>query len=78
MMAASATEILQVAQDQIDRLTAENARLREIVREFVRIRDWVIEAGGTEGPMPQIVIEQFARMQAPAYDAARAALKEPT
>ena len=45
------------------------------LRELLRIREWSIEAGGCEGPLPRDIIVKFAEMQLPAVEAAYIALR---
>ena len=52
--------------------------MREALEELLRVRDWAIKAGGTEGPLPHDVILKFAEMQSAAVDAAVAAIEKAT
>ena len=45
------------------------------LRELLRIREWSIEAGGCEGPLPRDIVVKFAEMQLPAVEAAYIALR---
>lgn len=56
------------------RLIVAAPDLLAALTDLVRIRDWCAQAGGAKGPLPQDVIHQFALMQIPAIDAARAAI----
>ena len=53
-------------------LIAAAPELIEVLNEFLQLRDWVIKAGGTEGPLPQDVINKFAEMQYAVTERARA------
>jgi hypothetical protein len=57
MMAAPATEILQVAQEEIARLTAENARLREALMTLTKAVFRVIKFRGCPDK-PLTAVEQ--------------------
>lgn len=48
--------------------------MREALEAMLATHDWVVEAGGTKGPLPNDVIEKFAALQLSAVDMARAAL----
>lgn len=52
--------------------------MREALEGLLRVRDWAIKAGGTEGPLPHDVIVKFAEMQSAAVDAAMAAIEKAT
>lgn len=54
----------------------ENSRLREALGELLKIHDWMVLVGGTEGPLPQEAITKAAEMQVPAINNARAALRQ--
>jgi hypothetical protein len=45
------------------RLIAASPKLLDAVKKFLLLRDWVIEAGGADGPLPQATIREFAKMQ---------------
>lgn len=58
------------------RLIAAAPDMLEALREILRVRDWAVMAGADKAPLPQDLIRQFALMQIPAIDAARAALSK--
>lgn len=66
--------IADVRTEEDARLMAASWELLEACREALSIRDWVIAAGGTEGPLNQVVINQFARMQLEMHEKMRAAI----
>lgn len=50
--------------------------LLAILKEFKAFRRWMIEAGGTKGPLSQDVIQKFAEMSLDMHDRAAIAIKE--
>lgn len=61
---------------ELARLRVENERLREALAGLVRQDEWMINIGGTEGPLPQLIIDEAARRRITLIDAARAALAQ--
>jgi hypothetical protein len=68
-------ETIRLQDRRIEELQADAARMRAALEGLLRVREWVIAAGGTEGPLPQDVIRQFAKMSEAAYAEARTALE---
>lgn len=58
-----------------DRIIEEHRALLAVVRDWLRLREWVVEAGGTSVPLCQDVITKFAEMQAPIVEAAQRAVE---
>ena len=64
----------KVSDDLMDSMCTRIEQFEAALRNWLELRDWCIAAGGTEGPLPQDVIQKFAEMQIPIVDAARSLL----
>ena len=53
------------------KVEAERDAAMEVLRELVAVDDWVIQAGGMDGPLSGDVIQKFAEMRLPLMDRAR-------
>lgn len=71
---SDAIAVCEQLQSELSALKGENERLKEALRLFLRNRQWMIDVGATEGPLPQSLIENFAELQSEAVDSAKAAL----
>jgi hypothetical protein len=58
------------------KLIAAAPKLLDALKKFLLLRDWVIEAGGADGPLPQATIREFAKMQLEVAAFAEAAVNE--
>jgi hypothetical protein len=58
------------------RLIAASPELLASVKEFLALRQMVIDAGGAEGPLDQQMIEKFAEMQIGVMERAKAAIRK--
>lgn len=58
------------------RLIAAAPDLKDSVKEFIDLRNWVVLAGGADGPLPEDTIRQFGIMQHGIIQRALVALKK--